>query len=343
MDPLFSALVYSVGILDLVAVLGYVVAHLRGDQLPPPDLELISTSSGDNSTKQTVKTDNDLGHDQVTKLPSSEKNEPNERLVVDSIVKTDDDKKITTNTSDVEDKKLIDDEYVPKQKVDPGDSSSSSSSLIGNDGLKTENQTQVFIESEREANERDAQPPSLDETKLRPIARDDELRHHRVKRSSVSSVSSHGSRKEELEALTALEAEEQGDDSFEPIVYSGADYPLDLPDDVDYLETIPEAGSSSNESADFTERNTRETSPKPNVPVDVSLPWGDLKAVPHARDNWAKNKSLSIDEVVEEDDKTVIVQKKINLIGIKPIKIEIDANNNSEVKYKELYVTNSIL
>lgn len=326
MDPLFSTLVYSIGVLDLIDVLGYFVAHARGDKLEPPaGLDALknrisnkapedgSTQRTDDLNKEDFRT-NDLGTDQVNELQPKVDELP-EQLVVDP--QKDDHERITTISSD----------DVPKQKVEQDDSSSA-----GKEGAKTENQTQVFIETERAANENDSLQ-MMDESKLRPISRDDELRHHRVKRSSVSSVSSHGSRKEELEALSSLEAEEQGDDNFTPIMYSGADYPLDFPEDVDVLETIPEAGSSSNDSADFTDSTVRETSPKPNVPAEMSLPWGDLKAGPHPRDSWVKDKSLSIDEAVEEDEhtpkgETILVQKKINLIGIKPTRKDVDLNNN---------------
>lgn len=320
MDPLLSALVYSIGFLDIIDILAYFTAHVRGDKLYPATFisydqvfEISLTDDNCIINKDTDKNDFDESRLIERKHKNEKPNEENMTTGTKTEVDYEKPSNITTNLG-------ITGDGSPKNQTYDDFAFAISSA-------NSENITQDFIDSEKEGIEQDVRN-TLNEPKLRPISRDDELRHHRIKRSSISSVSSHGSRKEELEALSALEAEEQGDENFAPIVYTGTNYVLDLPDDIDYLETIPETGSSSNDS---------ESSPKPNFSSAAFVPWSDL----NSQDTQYNDKSLTFSEVAQnaanvQDDNTILLEKNNNLIGIKYSKNKKEADINSNFTIDEV-------
>lgn len=285
MDPL-SVLVYVVGAMDVIEVLMYFVAHLRGDQLRSED----DIDDLKDRIRRKIE---------AARVPS----DPRLTSAADGTLFKDGFRvgEIDQKGLDEVSKKV--DELIDRIEINDVSPAKASSSDIN----------KVFIEKESES---EAAAHTLDESKLRPIARDDELRHVRPIRTSTSSASSHVSRTEELQALTALELEEQSkDDGYVPISYEGDN----LSDD-DVLETIPEGSSNGSAELDREHSQNREnveewlqrSSEESDQVVKESSPVKEPKTEDVKEDSLAKGPDQ------EDIKEPVILIKRVNLIGTKP-------------------------
>lgn len=187
----------------------------------------------------------------------------------------------------------------------------------------------------------------VDSNRLRPLTREDEFRHTIKKRSSVSSIESHDSRIEELQALTSLEqVEQQHIDDYMPIIYPGSPLIDVLADSIETdnepeLETIIEVHSSSPdepaaEDESTVKRFAFDKSPVPNIGVQMSLPWGDVKKEKEnkARDLLSLAKSPSIEEIDVEEriDAAKETKKWIENCEAGAIKEELDLKEDEQVE-----------
>lgn len=190
-------------------------------------------------------------------------------------------------------------------------------------------------------------PPVIDSSRLRPLTREDEFRHTIRKRSSVSSTSSQESRVEELQVLTNMEQEEQQHiDDFMPIIYPGSpliDVLADCleTDNEPELETIIEVHSSSPdeptaEEEAIAKRYALDKSPVPNIGVQMSLPWGDVKQEKEnkSKDLFSLAKSASIEEVDVEErvDAAKETKKWVENLEADVIKEEFETKEEEEMQ-----------
>lgn len=278
MDPLLSVLVYSVGAMDIIEAMLYFVAHLRGDQLT-------SSSSGDidlDELKNRIRK-----KIEASQIPEN----PELTCAQDGTLFKD-----GFRVGDIDEKGL---DQVGKRVEEISEqiqTNDNDNAQFSRDGGSTIEINKIFIEKEAEketlvVTENCAHV--LDESKLRPVSRNDELRHVRQIRTSVSSTSSHNSsRQEEIQALTALELEEQSkSDDFVPIIYEGTGFPEN---DIDLLETIPEGGSSTGESVEGVHQHSKS-------PEEIR--------------KWVEQTQNQQQPAVDEP---IIMVKRVNLIGLKP-------------------------
>uniref|UniRef100_A0A336M7B6 CSON010604 protein n=1 Tax=Culicoides sonorensis TaxID=179676 RepID=A0A336M7B6_CULSO len=408
MDSVLSVLVTTISAMDIIEVLMYFAAHLRGDKLEPPsteDLEAFKSNIKDTISqtpipenshltctqdgtlfKDQFRVDTDIDvqkldeiNQRVDELSNLVKNSNNDNnSSVDSncnigngnlssqnksersidINNNNNNNNIDSSTTCVPDKNSINDDFDDDTaKVQNKNLASNTEDALLASNISASqpfienasNASQVLIETEKRENESldscyeslgQEEATTVDNTRLRPLVREDELRHTIRKRSSVSSTSSHESRLEELQALTSLEQEEQQHiEDYLPIIYPGSPLIGALADSIQTdnepeLETIVEVQSNSPDEQPLDEEITSkryalDKSPIPNIGIQMSMPWGDVKKDEKAHELFTRAKSSSIEEDEGEQSPEMNESSK-KWIETSVIKEEAEAKDDDE-------------